>query len=625
MRLLLTCVLALAPQTPSDPLGAISGVAVDGSTGRVLPGALIYLVGERGGTRAVQVRQVTDPKGRFVFANLPQADQFTLTGSKSGFLDGFNAPETAAAGTSTPIRLSAGEWFPTARVALYPPGAIGGRVLDESGAPVVGADVRLLARVKVQGRAELAAGPVTRTDDRGAFRFAGLPPGGYVAMVPSVQTSVPSSITSEKNRSGSEIAALELNGARLLVDRFLTPPPPAGGRMLVYPATFYPGTTSAAEAGAIVLGYAESRNDVEIHLAPVPTYRVSGIVSGPKEALLNLTLRLLPAGLENLGFGSETATALVDADGRFAFPGVPEGTYLLDGPRSATELAMAGQSAIDVPRLPGPPGYGGFSSNSESVPALPGIDIATRTYRSSNAPNVWAHTPLSVTSDMENVLVALRSMGALGGSVRFELDASQKTPRPAFYVIGLDPASGSPGLGLPRAGVNQDAGDQFLIEGLAPAPYFVRYSGAAGWLVKSISWNGRDYTASPFDALSASSISGVQIVMTNAVPTLSGIVTATDGGLRPGATVLVFPADRTRWFNFGLKPVQFATLVAGTNGSYQTTALPAGDYWVLSIAGPPDDWMRPEYLEIAARSATRVTLAWGQSATADLKMTEIRR
>lgn len=626
MAWLLTCLFALGLQSPADvPTVAVSGVAVDGSTNRPLPGALIFLVGERAGVRVVQWRQVTDAKGRFVFANLAAADQFRLTGSKSGYLDGFNAPESAPRGTSTPIRVAAGDWFSSARVALYPPGAIGGRVLDETGAPIVGTAVRLLSRVKIQGRSEFAAGPTVRTDDRGAFRFSGLPPGSYVAMVPSVLTSVPSDLVNDNSRSGGDAAALEMNGARLLIDRYVIPPPPLNGRVFAYPPTFYPGTTSAAEATAIALGYAESRNDIDLRLRPIETRRVSGTVAGSKDAMVNLTLRLLPAGLENLGIGSEVATALVDGDGRFTFFAVPDGTYLLDGPRTMTELNMAGTSSFDQPQPPAPPGSNGSSSNIDAVPMLPGIDVSTRTQRSNDTPNFWVRMPLSVSADVENVVVPMRPMGSISGTVRFESDPAQSVTRPRFQSITLDPASGSPGLGIPRSGTAPDSGDEFWIPGLAPAPYFLRFNAAGGWMVKSIAWSGRDYTFASFDALTSASINGVSVVVTNSVPTLGGTVTGVDGAVKAGATVIVFPADRGQWFNFGLRPVQFATMVAGTDGAYQTRSLPAGEYFVVSIAAPIDDWLRPEFLEIAAKSATRVTLSWGKASTTDLHVAEIKR
>jgi hypothetical protein len=374
-----------------------------------------------------------------------------------------------------------------------------------------------------------------------------------------------------------------------------------------------------------VLGYAESRNDIDLHIAPTTTHRVAGVVSGPKDALASLTLRLLPAGLESLGFGSETATALVDGAGRFTFLGVPDGSYLLDGPRAVTELNMTGTNAFDGPRPPAPPGYGGSSMNSESVPTLPGIDIATRTERPSNVPNFWVRTPIAVSADMDSVALSLRPMGSLSGSVSFNSDPSATTQRPQFYVISLDAASGSPGLGLPRAGVRAGDGDQFSIAGLAPAPYFLRYNGAPGWLIQSITWGGRDYTSSPFDALTSTAISDVAVVVTNAVPVLGGVVTGPAGGPSAGATVLVFPADRGRWFNYGLKPAQFVAVAVGSDGTYDTRTLPAGEYFVVSLTGPPTDWMEPGVLDALARVATRVTLSWGRASTVDLHIVEIRR
>ena len=144
-------------------------------------------------------------------------------------------------------------------------------------------------------------------------------------------------------------------------------------------------------------------------------------------------------------------------------------------------------------------------------------------------------------------------------------------------------------------------------------------------MIKSVTLGGRDYTFSALDAVSSPAISGVEVVVTNASPTLSGVVTSADGATKAGAIVLLFPVDRTRWVSYGLRPSQFLTVVTGTNGAYQTSALPAGEYYAVAVTGPIDDWMRPEVLDAASRGAARVTLAWGQSAASDLRVTEIRR
>jgi hypothetical protein len=104
---------------------------------------------------------------------------------------------------SDPLRslpLKTDEWLPNIKVSIWRPGAISGTVRDESGEPVVGVVVRVLQRVRIQGRDEFLAGPVTRTDDRGAYRLANLPSARYLIQVPSVQAAMPASPESSRRR-----------------------------------------------------------------------------------------------------------------------------------------------------------------------------------------------------------------------------------------------------------------------------------------------------------------------------------------------------------------------------------------------------------------------------------------
>ena len=58
-----------------------------------------------------------------------------------------------------------------------------------------------------------------------------------------------------------------------------------------------------------------------------------------------------------------------------------------------------------------------------------------------------------------------------------------------------------------------------------------------------------------------------------------------------------------------------------SNGSFQFTTLPAGDYYVAAIEPSRSAiWRDPEFLAGLERSAARVTLAWGQTATRDVTM-----
>jgi protocatechuate 3,4-dioxygenase beta subunit len=616
-------------ETPAPATGsaAISGVVIDAVTGTPLPNTLVVLGNQGRGTLASQSRQLTDEKGRFVFVNLPASESYTVTGSRFGYLDGGYVQENAAGGSAGLVVVREAEWVKDTRITMSRPGAIGGTVVDERGEPVVGVYVRALSRVRIQGRDELAAGPLTTTDDRGMYRVSGLGPGKYVVQVPSVQASVPAGTQLASGRGGASEAALEVGAeTRLVIGRYPIPPPPAAGRAMAYPITFHPGTPSAADAVSVDLQRGEERTGVDIRLSPVPTARVSGTVDGPPEALTRLTLRLLPAGLENLGQGSESATALVGADGRFAFFNVPAGAYVLDAPRSMSELTTGPTSmltgGVNFNPPPGTTGWGSMSQGLDSAP--PGTSFTTRDFRSDTA-GYSGRTALVVAGrDISNVVVPLKRGATMSGRMVTEPDPSK--PAPALPLTAmLDPANGSPSLGLPRSTYSPDnTPGEFTIQGVTPGEYFLRASGSS-WLVKSIQWRGRDYTDAPFDTSAVESFTGVVMTLTNAAPVLTGTVREPNGTPASGATVIVFPADRAGWTSYGLTPSRIKSTFATNVGTFRLSTLPAGDYYVVALEGsPPSVWQEPEFFRSVENLATRVKLSWAGQSTQDLTTTQVR-
>ena len=127
--------------------------------------------------RAAEKSTITDSKGRFVFQQLAASD-YRIRTTKSGYTfdtlgQWFPAGNGIIGGTA--IALREGDWIDNIDIALWPPGAISGRVVDERGEPVVGVLVRVLAQFPIAGTFQLVAGPVGMTDDRGVYRIAGLP------------------------------------------------------------------------------------------------------------------------------------------------------------------------------------------------------------------------------------------------------------------------------------------------------------------------------------------------------------------------------------------------------------------------------------------------------------------
>ena len=72
-------------------------------------------------------------------------------------------------------------------IELKPEAAVNGRVFDEEGDPVAGANVVLMTREKLLGKTKLPHLNESQTDRRGEFHFEGLSEGRYfVCVVPSV-------------------------------------------------------------------------------------------------------------------------------------------------------------------------------------------------------------------------------------------------------------------------------------------------------------------------------------------------------------------------------------------------------------------------------------------------------
>jgi len=630
---------APAAQTPAPPAtGAITGTVVDGSSGEALIGAVVF-ISPVDASRTIpigQTRQATDGRGRFAFTEIPEGS-YLLSASKFGYLDGGYGREFSPTEPLRAVYLKTDAWVSNLRIAVWKPGSISGAVRDETGEPVVGVYVRALARFKIQGRDDLVAGPATTTDDRGEYRLSGLPPGKYIIQVPSVQASVPSATTMPAAVPGNvPDGILNIDDShRLVIGRYPLPPPPVNGRQMAYPIVFHPTGSAVAQAMTIDLRFGDDRPNVDLTLVPVPAAKVSGIVEGPPNALVELTLRLLPAGMENIGFGAEAATALVDADGRFTFFHVPAGSYTIDAPVKVAELSVAPpsfggsgfNSRTPAGRFPVPPPVRGSGYSSNSIDLIPGAALVDSSFRTDPAPYSGRASVTVGASDVNNVVVRLKPHSVFSGRIIIEADPAKPNEKPPARIpVRLDPAGGEGSLGMPQSSLQQDGpSDSFTIPGVQPGQYWLRVSGYSNWTAKSITWKGREYLNAPFDTTTAEDFSGITITVTNAVPELSGSVRGTTAVPAESAMVVVFPVERTLWQNTGLNPARMKSAAVSNTGTYRLTTLPAGDYLVAAIdRSNRNTWRDPEFLARLERVASRVTLAWGARAGQDLAAVEIR-
>jgi len=619
------------PQSPpgASPPGAITGVVVDAVTGQPLPEATVSL-GRTTTAGSGFPRMVTDAKGRFVYANLPPSDDYYLGARRAGYeytRYGWTAPgQSLATNDIARIAVGSGQLVEGIKIPLWRLPSISGRVVDERGEPVVGTAVRAFSTAIIAGHPQLVGSSVTTTDDRGWYSIPDLAPGKYAVAVLSVQSTVlagtpeaaPARATGSLVTGGIGAGGpgsitgpgIDVDGRRrLAISSFVTPPPPGAGPSRAYAAQFYPGVNTAGDATTIELGYNEAKTSIDFQLRPVEAFRVSGRVQGvPAPGLL---LRLMPAGSETLGFGSEAATTVIDGDGTFAFLNVPAGRYTLLALPSVMDFSTGNESI----RLPDPPGYPGGGISVGSMNGTPGLSHLSRS--GATAPS-WGRMAVNVGGHMDNLVLRMQAMGTMTGRVAFA--PGMTVPANAHVDVSLEPANGDPTAGFPRATAQRgDSGYTFTVTGLMGGMYLV--SGNGPYYIVSVTVAGRDVTYSGVDAAATADIGDVVVTLTDKRPQITGTVTGAPGRT---AGVIAFPVDRTRWIDYGWDAALFKTTRAGSTGAFTLQLYAAGDYYLIAVdATRVEAWTNPKFLEAAVPFAVRVTVGWGETKSSDLNWREV--
>jgi hypothetical protein len=282
--------------------------------------------------------------------------------------------------------------------------------------------------------------------------------------------------------------------------------------------------------------------------------------------------------------------------------------------------------------LPNPPepvdparGSGGGSSGVLAAPAG-----TMMTFRGLSAA-YGARMRVAVEDrDVRDVVVTLKRAATMTGRFVWE-DAATPPAGSLAPLVRLLPAGGQASLGQPRTirtlsgpgAARAPASDQFVVEGLLQGEYVLNV--LSGGRVKSIAWNGRDYSYRPFDASSGEDIADVVVTLTTKNILFTGTVQDERGATSDDAAVIVFPVERDQWSNYGFAPERLKAIQVTNEGGYRFQSLPAGEY--LAVAVHPDlidGWKDPVFLEKASRVATRVTLVWGENKTQDLRVVNIR-
>jgi hypothetical protein len=280
--------ISVAAQTTAPASSAATAIIrgrVVGADGRPVKQVVVRVLGA---TARMQRGSLTDENGRFELKDLV-ADTYTISINRSGYFTIDPVRRRTIPGKR--VTIGDGEVLERVEVVAARTSAIEGRVTDEDGEPIEGADVQPMQVRFVNGHRQLMEGArPRRTNDLGQFRLYGVEPGEYVIVVQ---------------------------------------PPTAGvNRLPGYPLTYFPGTPAIAEAQVVTVSIGRDAQNVDVRLSPGRVARISGIA-------LTVDGRPLTNGLvlansqRSGGLAGPPRTVPLQADGSFEIAGVGPGEYVL--------------------------------------------------------------------------------------------------------------------------------------------------------------------------------------------------------------------------------------------------------------------------------------------------------
>jgi hypothetical protein len=317
--------MLLLGQYPPDPKarGSVEGAVVDQSTGLVLRRVQVIL--RPGSKNLPSLGAMTDDAGRFTFSDLP-AGRYSLVAKRPGYLPAYGA---STANTRLPLYfpLLAGERLNQITIRMRSAGVVSGAVKFIDAEPAIGVRVEMFREYFRRGQHGYERVAEAFTDDRGAYRIYGLPPGEYYL----VAVCAPP----DPGPGVREQTQLDSNGVPVPEESFVT--------------TYYPSTPKLIEASPVTLRYGLELTNTDVTLAKARTVRARGrLISGVSgEPLRTANIRLrqrAPAGDVMV----DAAAAVRATANGFEITGLTPGFYLLVAEATENRQKLTGRLPITV-------------------------------------------------------------------------------------------------------------------------------------------------------------------------------------------------------------------------------------------------------------------------------------
>jgi Carboxypeptidase regulatory-like domain len=308
--LLAAVLMAQEPAPPPRP--SVAGMVVS-TAGDPVRKARVLLKAQD--EAAISYTVDSDGNGRFLIEDV-QPGTYAVSADRQGFmLEADGAP-----GAPPPsVKVEAGQSLNDVKIKLVPLGVITGRVLDDDGDPVRGAQVQAMAYTYQGGSRQLRNVEQVAANEKGEFRLFGLRPGTFYIRA------------SARDRGRPMHTSSIVTGI------------PSGSLT----ATYFPSTTESVHASPVELSAGAQLRGFDIRLRREMHYSVRGKLPEGLKPETNFMVRIVPRGGAReggLGFGS----SMRRDDETFEFMDVAPGSYVIVGTVLNQETRSVVRQPVEV-------------------------------------------------------------------------------------------------------------------------------------------------------------------------------------------------------------------------------------------------------------------------------------
>jgi hypothetical protein len=551
----------LPDPTPTPAASTVRGRVFYAETGRPVKRSIVMLMSDDGSGPGNSSSGVTDGEGNFQIKNVRAGTYYAMVNapgvvSPLAFADFSKKSEREFlkdAFENFARIIVDGLTDVSVEIPAYRGGAIGGRVIYDDGDPAIGVKVEILRKVgeKYMGVipnfsaivSMMGGGSLYQTDDRGVYRFPGLPPGDYIIKV------------TENTTHGETIAKNYYDPFESLfsASSFLT--------------IFYPDALVTKDAQLINVQLGQEISEINLTIPSRGLYKLEGKIVNLKDkspVKAKITIKRNVTDDVYTLFSQirqrQPDSTLTDEYGNWKFKDLPKGTYRV--------IVEPVESDNEYRQYLGDYSNANVAVNAErNVPPKPKLAKKTQEI-------------VIEDKDLTETVIEVGYGATISGTAAVE--NSQEMPSSMTIQVSGEKDENTASVGIMNyIGTNQKTpakiNHDFKLEAVPEGKnYFMVFTEGGDYFVKSVTVNGIDLLADPVTVKEGEVLRNVQIVLSADLGTLKGTVLNDEKVPVKRAGFLLVPTDAAKRKN----PSFYRDATAGENGEFEVRGAP-GEYAVI--------------------------------------------